>query len=53
MTEILTNPAPLTEVEIAKLRKTIRAYDAAGEEERKQAQIDEDLSNFPTEGDGY
>lgn len=45
--------APLTEAEIAKLRKMIKAYDAAGEEERRQAQIDEDLRDCPTEGDGY
>jgi hypothetical protein len=45
--------APLTEAEITKLRKMIKQYDAECAEEERQAQIDEDLRDFPTEGDGY
>jgi len=45
--------APLTDAEISKLRKMIKQYDAACAEEEGQAQIDEDLRDFPQEGDGY
>ena len=44
---------PLSETEIAKLRKMIKQYDAECAEGERQAQIDEDLRGFPTEGDGY
>lgn len=48
----MTTP-PLSEDEIAKLRKIIERYDKMCSAEEAEARLDEELLGFPTSGDEW